>query len=828
MEHVALYRQFRPMDFDEIVEQKAPVATLRQSVISKRIGHAYLFCGQRGTGKTSIARVFSRAINCESPVNGNPCNKCPTCKGILDGSLMDVIEIDAASNRSIDNIRKICEEVTYAPSKAPYKVYIIDEVHMITTDAFNALLKTLEEPPKHAVFLFATTEPHQIPATILSRCQRFDFRRISQEAIAGRLGYICEKEGIKADGDALTLIASLSDGAMRDAISMLDQAASSASGKTITAEDIEDMTGSVNKTVLADMAQILIDGRFDDLLTKCREVADSGRDLTQFTLDLAGYFRDLLVVRMMPDPTSLVPASPTTLKRMYEIASTTNSNTLIAFVSGLSKTVSELKWSPSVRTSFEVTLLRMCGRKIKADEVPLVIPDFSKKQKEAAERISSGASSAPSTSAVPAAPAVEDRKEENNDTSSGAASDNENDSSTSEDKAFEEQAVSAEETGSEAPVKEEKTSDEAASKAESPAPDKERLSGSSVIGTDNDPLSSIRARLDSMKNGKKQSPFDKSGSTADDKKDEDKKSELPPIARMSEEKKPEPSDEDKKEDIKTDTDETADTISEAVPDDASEGPADPASAAPAKAPEEPADPEDIPMENQMDIFSFSSAPSSESAESPAPKAAEPLSGKEKKGGIFADISDSFFDDVRPNEEQASREASYDVEPGEDSDIYAPTDRIGETKKTKLTAMLETTPIAETRSEPAEGADTDAIWETIITRASDSDFILYQLLSQASFRTNDNLAFIVFADSDAAMIDSIKKEPKFKRISSDIRKAIPGIEKVFLSTERQYRNAIRSVTAAEAPEDSPAMSKAEDFISRSSQAGINTEIHFGDD
>ena len=803
MEHVALYRQFRPMDFDEIVEQKAPVATLRQSVISKRIGHAYLFCGQRGTGKTSIARVFSRAINCESPVNGNPCNKCPTCKGILDGSLMDVIEIDAASNRSIDNIRKICEEVTYAPSKAPYKVYIIDEVHMITTDAFNALLKTLEEPPKHAVFLFATTEPHQIPATILSRCQRFDFRRISQEAIAGRLRYICDKEKIKADDDALTLIASTSDGAMRDAISMLDQAASSASGSTITAEAIEDMTGSVNKTVLADMAQILIDGRFDDLLTKCREVADSGRDLTQFTLDLAGYFRDLLVVRMMPDPTALVPASPTTLKRMYEIASSTNSNTLIAFVSGLSKTVSELKWSPSVRTSFEVTLLRMCGRKIKADEVPLVIPDFAKKQKEAAERISSGTTAAPSTVSSAGSEEKQDEKDDKAD-------------QPSEEVKPAEPEHKAEDKSSE--KEEDKTSEE--TKAETSA----ASSSSSPAEDTSDPLSSIRARLDSMKNGKP-SPFAKQKSESDsDKTEEDKKKELPPIARMAEDKTDKPSEEKKEDGISDAEPHEEDSAEESS--EAEETPAVPA------APAEPQDPEDIPMENQMDIFSFSSAPSTPAAQepSPAPVAtapepeSKPAPAKEKKGGIFADISDSFFDDVRPSEEPAVPEP----EPGEDSDIYAPTGRAGETRKTKLTAMLETTPIAETRSEPTEGADTDVIWDTIITRASDSDFILYQLLSQASFRTNDNLAFIVFADSDASMIDSIKKEPKFKRISSDIRKALPNIEKVFLSTERQYRNAIRSVTAADAPDDSAPMSKAEDFISRSSQAGINTEIHFGDE
>ena len=183
MEHVALYRLYRPMNFDDIVEQEHAVAALRQSVILGRIGHAYLFCGTRGTGKTSIAKVFSRAINCQHPVNGNPCNECEICKGVIDGSLLDVIEMDAASNNSVDNIRRICDEVMFMPAKAKYKVYIIDEVHMLSTGAFNALLRTLEEPPAHAVFLLATTEPHRIPATNLSRCQRYDFRRISNESI---------------------------------------------------------------------------------------------------------------------------------------------------------------------------------------------------------------------------------------------------------------------------------------------------------------------------------------------------------------------------------------------------------------------------------------------------------------------------------------------------------------------------------------------------------------------------------------------------------------------------------------------------------------------
>ena len=793
MEHVALYRQFRPKDFDEIVEQKAAVATLRQTVISKRIGHAYLFCGQRGTGKTSIARVFSRAINCESPVNGNPCNKCPTCKGILDGSLMDVIEIDAASNRSIDNIRKICEEVTYAPSKAPYKVYIIDEVHMITTDAFNALLKTLEEPPKHAVFLFATTEPHQIPATILSRCQRFDFRRITTDAIVSRLRYICKEESIKAEDDALTLIASMSDGAMRDAISMLDQAASSASGGTVTAESIEDMTGSVNKEILAKMAEVLIDGKFDDLLVLCKQVSDGGRDLIQFTLDLAGYFRDLLIVRMMPDPTSLVPASATTLKRMYEIASKTNSNTLIAFISGLSKTVTELKWSPSVRTSFEVTLLRMCGRKVKAEEVPLVIPDFAKKQKEAAEKISAGISSAPSASSEKDTKAeekpqekaeekTEEKKEETNSTDAPKAEKpspfKHREEIKAEEKKEEEAPASSEKEKKEIdlsslppiarPREESKDEPEKEDEKKDEEPEEKKAEEKS----DTDPLASIRARLDSMKSI--------SSSTEDKKeeKPEETKSESPLFSSLFSSEKEE---EKTQEEIQ--------------------------SPAPSKE-EEIVDPEDLPMDNQVDIFNI---PAEEPAPAPSSEASkEPP--KDNNLNIFADLSSSFMDDVDLDKDT--------------NDIYAPTDRIGETKKTRLTAMVDQTPIAVTREAEAT-ADVDAMWNAIIERVSGNDFLLYQLLNQAVLKLEGEKAFIVFSDSDASLIDTIKKEPKFKRVSSDIKQAFSGITKVFLSTERQYHNAVSGVTPSPEKEGGSDMSKAEEFMNKLSGAGIETEIHFGD-
>ena len=372
MEHVALYRLYRPMNFDDIVEQEHAVAALRQSVILGKIGHAYLFCGTRGTGKTSIAKVFSRAINCQHPVNGNPCNECEICKGVIDGSLLDVIEMDAASNNSVDNIRRICDEVMFMPAKAKYKVYIIDEVHMLSTGAFNALLKTLEEPPAHAVFLLATTEPHRIPATILSRCQRYDFRRISNESIVKRLSYISEKQKISIEPDALSAIATIGDGALRDSVSLLDQVSTTSGGKTITRDDILRITGIVDEAFLNKFATALLEGRAADLLPLCRELAMDGRDLIRFNLDLAQYFRNILVTQISPAPQTLIESTSSAIAAMKALGSRTDSTTLLFFISRLSDLTNELKWSPSARTSFEIMMLRLAARGNKI--APPVVP----------------------------------------------------------------------------------------------------------------------------------------------------------------------------------------------------------------------------------------------------------------------------------------------------------------------------------------------------------------------------------------------------------------------------------------------------------------------
>ena len=401
-DHIVLYRQYRPLTFDDVVGQEAAVGALRQSVAAKKLAHAYLFCGQHGTGKTTIAKIFARAVNCEHPVNGNPCNECPTCKGILDGSILDVTEMDAASNNGVDDIRPILQEVNFAPTRTTYKVYIIDEVHMLSKGAFNALLKTIEEPPKHVIFLFATTESDKIPATIISRCQRYDFKRIPIELITGRLREVCGKSGIKASDDALRLIASRSDGALRDALSLLDQiSAISGSESEISSQDVEKITGTVDSSFLFKMANSLIDARFEELIDLCEILNSSGKNQVRFTLDLAGYFRDLLIIRVKADPVIYLPYPKETILEMYQTASKVSPDTLIGYISFLSKEYAELRKSPDIATSFELMLMRLCGRKAALPVVPIVIPDFEKKQAAKAAELS-----------LEDSPVPEDKKEE--------------------------------------------------------------------------------------------------------------------------------------------------------------------------------------------------------------------------------------------------------------------------------------------------------------------------------------------------------------------------------------------------------------------------------
>lgn len=308
----ALYRQYRPRTFDDVLGQGHITNTIKNQINTNNIGHAYLFSGTRGTGKTSTAKIFSRAVNCLDPRDGNPCNQCEICRGILDESIMDVIEMDAASNRRIDDIRELIEKVIYPPSRAKYKVYIIDEVHMLTTPAFNALLKTLEEPPKHLIFILATTEPEKLPQTILSRCQRYDFKRVTVTDIMNNMKMICREKNINIEDRVLNLIARNADGAMRDALSLLDQCISFSSDK-ILYEDAIEILGIANTDILFKLVEYMIDEDLENLLKTIDQTIKNGKDINQFIKDLINHFRNLMICKSSRDPREILELDDETL-----------------------------------------------------------------------------------------------------------------------------------------------------------------------------------------------------------------------------------------------------------------------------------------------------------------------------------------------------------------------------------------------------------------------------------------------------------------------------------------------------------------------------------
>ncbi len=356
MSHLALYRQWRPSTFDDVVEQTHTVMALKQAVITGNIAHAYLFSGTRGTGKTTLAQIFSRAINCLSPRDGNPCNECDVCVAISSGTILDVIEMDAASNNNVDTIRRVCDEVVFAPTVAKYKVYIIDEVHMLSIGAFNALLKTLEEPPAHAVFILATTEPHKIPATILSRCQRYDFRRISLDAIVDRLDKISQAEGFSPDREAMTLIARLSDGALRDAISLLDQA-KSGFGASFSKDDILSLVGSVNEDFLFELVKALYDEKPSVLFAKIEEASAQGLEMPRLLSDLLYFFRNLMIFMLTDSPDELLILSPAAHTNYEKLSSDLSLDYVLDTIGLLADLAEKIKTSLNPRISLEAGLL---------------------------------------------------------------------------------------------------------------------------------------------------------------------------------------------------------------------------------------------------------------------------------------------------------------------------------------------------------------------------------------------------------------------------------------------------------------------------------------
>ena len=321
MSYTALYRKFRPSTFDQVKGQDHIVQTLKNQINANRIGHAYLFCGTRGTGKTSVAKIFAKAVNCEHPVDGSPCNECETCRGITNGSAMNVIEIDAASNNGVDNIRQIRDEIQYSPSSGKYTVYIIDEVHMLSIGAFNALLKTLEEPPAYVIFILATTEPHKIPITILSRCQRYDFKRISIDTIAARLSELMEKESIEVEDKAIRYVAKAADGSMRDALSLLDQCIAFYLGQKLTYDNVLDVLGAVDNEIFSRLTRSVIDSDVTTSLNILDEIIMQGREPGQFVNDFIWYLRNLMLIKTSDDD-EIMEVIDASAERIFERRST--------------------------------------------------------------------------------------------------------------------------------------------------------------------------------------------------------------------------------------------------------------------------------------------------------------------------------------------------------------------------------------------------------------------------------------------------------------------------------------------------------------------------
>lgn len=367
MSYQALYRKWRPDHFDDLVGQDHIVRTLTNQVAADRTSHAYLFCGTRGTGKTTTAKIFARAVNCENPIQGSPCNTCPTCQHMLNHQNLNVIEIDAASNNGVDNIREIREEVRYTPTEGKYKVYIIDEVHMLSSGAFNALLKTLEEPPGHVKFILATTEPHKIPATILSRCQRYDFKRISTETIAATLSGYLKEEAVDAEDKAIRYIAKVADGSMRDGLSVLDQCIAFYLGETITLDKVLEVLGAVDTDVFYELTESIIKRDTGKSMDIIDQVVMQGRDLSQFIVDEIGYLRNLLLVGSVSESSTLIDVSGDVMDALKKQSGEVDESTIIHLIRSFSELEATIKYMSGKRTLIEIELIKLCQPALNTD-----------------------------------------------------------------------------------------------------------------------------------------------------------------------------------------------------------------------------------------------------------------------------------------------------------------------------------------------------------------------------------------------------------------------------------------------------------------------------
>ncbi len=368
MSYTALYRKFRPDNFKDVKGQDHIVTTLKNQIEAERIGHAYLFCGTRGTGKTTIAKLFAKTINCENPTEGNPCGECNSCKAIAAGASMNVIEIDAASNNGVENIREIIDEVSYSPAEGKYKVYIIDEVHMLSIGAFNALLKTLEEPPSYCIFILATTEPQKIPVTILSRCQRYDFKRISIDTITDRLEELMATEKVDVEPRALRYIAKTADGSMRDALSLLDQCIAFHYGEKLTYDMVLNVLGAVDTVVFSKLYREILNRNVLGCIELLEEIVMQGRELTQFVSDFVWYLRNLLVVMTSDDVEDVLDVSTDNKVRLQEEAKMSDANSIMRFIRIFSELSGSVRFATQKRIMIEIALIKLCKPEMERNE----------------------------------------------------------------------------------------------------------------------------------------------------------------------------------------------------------------------------------------------------------------------------------------------------------------------------------------------------------------------------------------------------------------------------------------------------------------------------
>ncbi len=367
MSYVALYRKFRPNDFKDVKGQNHIVTALKNQIMSNRIGHAYLFSGTRGTGKTTIAKIFAKAVNCEHPTENGPCNECEICKSINNQTSLNVSEIDAASNNGVDNIRQIVDEVQYSPTEGKYKVYIIDEVHMLSQGAFNALLKTLEEPPSYVIFILATTEAHKIPITILSRCQRYEFKRMQVDTIVERLHELMEQENIEADEKAVKYIAKCADGAMRDALSLLDQCISFHFGEKLTYDNVLEVLGAVDIDLFSEMLTCINEGQVSRGIKLIEKVILDGKDLNQFVINFTWFLRNIMLIKTTENTLELVDVTEEKLMELRKKSVEVNIDSLMRYIRVFSDLSNQLKFATQKRVLLEAAFIKLCKPQMEDD-----------------------------------------------------------------------------------------------------------------------------------------------------------------------------------------------------------------------------------------------------------------------------------------------------------------------------------------------------------------------------------------------------------------------------------------------------------------------------